>query len=429
MIDKTDKYLITGPCRLAGDVVVSGAKNAALPMIAAALLTKEPCVIENVPANQDIRNLGEILRLLGSQVEFSQDQNRITICASDIECLVVPPELGARMRASFLVTGAVLSRCGRIVAPPPGGCDIGQRPVNVDIKGFLAMGAQYRQDNGTYVLEAGRLNGQKIYLDYPSHTGTENLMMAACLAKGHTTIKNASGEPEVVALAACLTQMGARIAGAGTSVIEIEGVDTMHGLHTRVIPDRIEAGTFAVAAAATGGDVLLHEVIGSHMDPLTHKLLELGAEVEEHGNTYRVKRRGKMKATELQTLPYPGFPTDLQAGFATLLTLADGTSIVHERVYDRRLQYVAELRKMGANIETHGQTAVVTGPSRLEGTKVAALDIRSGAALIIAGLVAHGTTEISDIYHIDRGYEHLDDKLTALGASIRRVNCAGVTAA
>ncbi|MCL5025038.1 MAG: UDP-N-acetylglucosamine 1-carboxyvinyltransferase [Chloroflexi bacterium] len=422
MGDKKDRFRITGPCRLEGEVIVSGAKNAALPLMAAALLTGEQCVIENVPVIEDTRNLAEIMRLLGSEVDFDAKQHRVTVRAANLDRTIVPTDLAARMRASFLVTGPLLARSGAIAAPPPGGCDIGQRPVNVDIKGFLAMGADYRQENGSYMLQSKRLVGRRLYLDYPSHTGTENLLMAACLARGHTTIKNASGEPEVVALAACLAQMGARISGAGTSVIEVEGVDSLKGTHTRVIPDRIEAGTFALAAAATGGDIVLRDVIPSHIDPLTHKLQEIGAEVEEKGNTYHVWRRGPLRPVEVQTLPYPGFPTDLQAALATTLTLAEGTSIVHERVYDNRLQYVGQLLKMGASIKAHGQTATVNGPSKLKASAVRALDIRSGAALILAALVADGTTEISDIYHIDRGYERLEDKLGRLGADIQRLS-------
>ncbi len=293
---------------------------------------------------------------------------------------------------------------------------------------FLAMGAAYQQENGAYQLTSKRLVGQRLYLDYPSHTGTENLLMAACLAEGHTTIKNASGEPEVVALAACLAQMGARISGAGTSVIEVEGVDGLQGIHTRVIPDRIEAGTFALAAAATGGEVTLRDVIPSHIDPLTYKLQDMGVEVEEKGDTYRVRCRRPLGAVEVQTLPYPGFPTDLQATFAVALTQANGTSIVHERVYDNRLRYVDELRKMGASVHIQGQTAIIQGPTRLQAAPVQALDIRAGAALIVAALVAEGTTEISDIYRVDRGYEHLEDKLTSLGADICRIGAEQIVA-
>jgi UDP-N-acetylglucosamine 1-carboxyvinyltransferase len=283
------------------------------------------------------------------------------------------------------------------------------------------MGATVAQENGNYVINAPRLKGAKLYLDYPSHTGTENLLMAACLARGKTIIKNASAEPEVVALAACLVAMGAKISGAGTSVIEVEGVDRLYGAHLRIIPDRLEAGTFAIAAAITGGEVLLTDVIVPHMDPLTHKLTEAGVDVEEGESTYRVKGNGALRPVEVQTLQYPGFPTDLQAAFATLLTQADGISLVHERVYDGRLQYASELVKMGAKISVTGQTATIQGPTPLFGAPVHALDIRAGAAVVLAGLAAEGETEITDIQLINRGYEDLEQRLQQLGARIERV--------
>jgi UDP-N-acetylglucosamine 1-carboxyvinyltransferase len=311
---------------------------------------------------------------------------------------------------------------GRAFAPTPGGCAIGRRPVNVDVKGFTAMGARVGQDGDQYALTADRLSGQRIYLDYPSHTGTENLMMAACLAKGKTVIKHASAEPEVVALADCLIRMGAKIRGAGSSLIEIEGVGELYGVHLRCLPDRIEAGTYAIAGLMTGGDVTVHDVVVPHLDPIAHKLAEVGGIVEEGDSWLRVRANGHLKAVELQTLHYPGFPTDLQSVFSTLLTQAEGTSLVHERVFDDRLGYIHELRKLGASIRvTGGQTAVIDGPSRLNGGHVRALDLRAGAALILAGLCASGETEISDVYHLDRGYEQIDAKLRGLGARIERV--------
>jgi UDP-N-acetylglucosamine 1-carboxyvinyltransferase len=326
------------------------------------------------------------------------------------------------MRASFLVVGPLLARAGRAVAPTPGGCAIGRRPVNVDVKGFTAMGGHVEQEGDQYRLRADRLIGQRLYLDYPSHTGTENLLMAACLAKGKTVIKHAAAEPEVVALADCLIRMGAKIRGAGSSLIEVEGVGELYGVHLRCLPDRIEAGTFAIAGLMTGGDVTVHDVVVPHLDPIAHKLAEVGAIVEEGENWLRVRANGQLQAVELQTLQYPGFPTDLQSCFTTLLTQADGTSLVHERVFDDRLGYVTELRKLGANIRiTGGQTALIDGPSVLHGAAVRASDLRAGAALILAGLCAEGTTEISDIYHLDRGYEQVDAKLRALGARIERV--------
>lgn len=416
-----EKLVIVGGCRLRGTVAVNGAKNAALPLMAAALLTEEECVLENVPMVEDVRTMALLLAHLGCAVELDEAAHRVVIRAATLRTTDLPVALARRMRASFLLTGPLLARCGQARAPHPGGCAIGRRPVNVDIKGFQAMGAEVTLNEGLYSLRAPRLVGQKIYLDYPSHTGTENLLMAACLAEGRTVIKHASAEPEVVALAEALVQMGARIHGAGSSLIEVEGVSRLRGVRLTVLPDRLEAGTFAIAAALTGGDVVIENVCPAHMDPLTHKLLEVGAQVEEGPTWYRVTARGPLRAVELQTLPYPGFPTDLQAAFAVLLTQAVGTSLVHERVFDDRLQYTAELRKLGARISVQGQTATIEGPTPLRGAPVRALDIRSGAALILAGLVAEGVTEVLDIHHVDRGYEALDRKLARLGASIWRV--------
>ena len=415
-----DKFIIQGQRKLKGEVPISGAKNAALPLIAAALLTDQECVLDNVPSIEDIRVLTELLVALGAEAEFAPGKHRLTVCAKGISSAQAPSDLATRMRASFLVTGPLLARFGEAVAPHPGGCAIGVRPVNVDIKGFVAMGAEVRQENGYYAMRAGRLQGKRLYLDYPSHTGTENLLMAACMAEGQTTLTNASGEPEVVGLAACLSHMGARIWGAGSSVIEVEGVERLHGFHVRVIPDRIEAGTFAILAAMMGADITLRDVISSHMVPLTQKLTEAGAAIEVLGDTYRILPGEPLLAVEVQTLHFPGFPTDLQAALAVALTQAQGTSIIHERVYDNRLLYADELRKMGASVLVSGQSATILGPTPLHGATVRALDIRSGAAVVLAGLAADGSTEILDIHHIDRGYERVDEKLRALGAEIWR---------
>ncbi len=416
-----EKYVIEGGHPLNGDIQVNGAKNAALPIIAAALLTSDECVFDNVPSIADIRNLAEILRQMGCRVDWDETEHRMCISAAALNTFSPPEDLATRMRGSFLVTGPLLARFGQTSAPHPGGCSIGVRPVNVDVKGFTAMGARVLTDDGHYHFEVERLRGQRIYLDYPSHTGTENLLMAACLAQGKTVIKNASPEPEVAALAGCLVRMGANITGAGTSVIEIEGVERLNGVHCRIIPDRIEAGTYAIAAAISGGEVTLRDVITSHMDPLTYKLLEAGVEVVDGPGTYTVRSSMPLNAVEVQTLQYPGFPTDLQAAFVALLTQAQGVSVVHERVYDDRLQYVGEIRKMGADIHVSGQTARISGPRRLQGARVRATDIRAGAALIIAGLSAEGTTEIGDIHHVNRGYEQFDAKLNGLGARITRI--------
>jgi UDP-N-acetylglucosamine 1-carboxyvinyltransferase len=415
------RLLIQGQQPLRGAVRVAGAKNAALPMLAASLLTPEESIFENVPDIEDIHTIVDLLRQLGAEVDYSAAEHRVAVRARELGNPVVPPEIAAKARASFLVVGPLAARLGRALAPHPGGCAIGTRPVNVDIKGLSSMGATIGTEEGFYSIRVpGRLRGGNIYLDYPSHTGTENLLLAATLAKGKTTIKHAAAEPEVTALAAMLGAMGARIKGAGTSVIEVEGVDELHGVRYTVLPDRIEAGTFAIAAAISMGELAISPVVMPHMDPLTHKLREVGVEVEEDGDTYRVRGGGQLTSTEVQTLPYPGFPTDLQACFSTLLTQATGTSVVHERVYDNRLQYASELNKMGARIEVQGQTANIVGPSPLRGTAVRALDLRAGAALVLAALAAEGQTTVEDIRHLERGYEDIVGKLKAVGASIRR---------
>jgi UDP-N-acetylglucosamine 1-carboxyvinyltransferase len=416
------KIIIEGGRRLVGRIRVSGAKNAALPIMAAALLTADECVFENIPNIEDTRTMAELLSRLGAAVTYDAPGHRIVIQAKHLARFTAPAELVQRMRASFLVTGPLLSRFGLAGAPHPGGCAIGTRPVNVDIKGLAAMGASVDIHDRTYILRADGLRGASIYLDYPSHTGTENLLLAATLAKGTTIIKHASAEPEVVCLANCLRAMGARIEGDGTSVIRVEGVEELHGVRFTVCPDRIEAGTYAIAAAITGGELELEDVILAHMEPLTHKLLEVGVHVAAADNRYTVRANGRLTASEVQTLPYPGFPTDLQSCFSTLLTQAHGTSMVHERVYDNRLLYVDELKKMGARIRVHGQTAIIEGPTPLHGAPVRALDIRSGAALVLAGLVADGVTEISDVHHVERGYDSLVPKLRSLGARIERVS-------
>jgi UDP-N-acetylglucosamine 1-carboxyvinyltransferase len=417
-----DRLVIAGGAPLHGDVRISGSKNAALPIIAAALLTREECILDNLPLIEDIRKMLDIVRGMGAEVDLDEVAHRVRIRARELVSYEVPRDLGQAMRASFLVMGPLLARAGRGVAPMPGGCAIGRRPVNVDVNGFRAMGAQVERDDQHYRLRADRLVGQRIYLDYPSHTGTENLLMAACLAKGKTVIKHASAEPEVVALADCLIRMGAKIRGAGSSLIEIEGVGELYGVHLRCLPDRIEAGTYAIAGLMTGGDVTVHDVVVPHLDSIAYKLTEVGAIVEEGDSWLRVRANGALHPVELQAMAYPGFPTDLQSCFTTLLTQAEGTSLVHDRVFDNRLGYAQELRKLGANIRvTGGQTALIDGPARLAGAAVKAADLRAGAALTLAGLCAEGETEITDVYHVDRGYEQFDTKLRGLGAQIERV--------
>jgi UDP-N-acetylglucosamine 1-carboxyvinyltransferase len=416
-----DRYVIQGGVPLRGEVRASGAKNAALPILAATLLTTDECVIENVPLVKDIYTMAELLEQLGCSVRLDPRQHRVVVRAPRQLNTAVPVELARQMRASFLVTGPVLARAGRVTAPHPGGCAIGARPVNVDIKSFQAMGSEVELFDSEYRITADRLHGERIYFDYPSHTGTENVLLAATLAEGSTVLKHASVEPEVADLASCLQQMGARVRGIGTRYVEVEGVESLHGVEYRVMPDRIEAGTFAIAGAITHGDVVVDDIVPDHMDPLSHKLEEVGASVQIEGPCYRVRANGEFRPVEVQTLHFPGFPTDLQAAFATLLTQARGTSLVHERVFDDRLQYAGELQKLGADIRVSGHTATIAGPTPLHGGTVRALDIRCGAALILAGLAADGQTAIEDIHHVDRGYENVECKLRGLGAQIDRL--------
>ena len=415
-----ETLVIEGRHTLKGEIRIKGAKNAALPIIAATLLTSDECWLENVPRIEDVQAMICVLQGLGVLVRWVGD-NTLALKADAVDCCQVDPELACRFRASFLTVGPLLSRFGEAQAPHPGGCAIGTRPVSVDLKGFQTMGAELRRENGNYEVRVSRLHGQRLTLDYPSHTGTENLMMAACLASGTTVIENASVEPEAVDLANLLNAMGARISGAGTGVIQIEGVSRLHGVAYRVMPDRLEASTFALAALITGGEIALRERVGQYLGALTSKLVEAGAQVHAEKNLYGVAA-GPLKAADIRTFPYPGFPTDCQAPFATLMTQAEGESFVHETMFDGRLAYAEELRRMGARIQVDGQTALVYGPTTLRGCQVQALDIRSGAAMVLAGLCAEGTTEVADVHYIDRGYESIDAKLSGLGAHIRRVS-------
>ena len=419
---KRDSIHVVGGQQLNGSVRVSGAKNATLPIMAAALLTDEPCVIDNVPILADIFVMAELLRHLGATVEVDEAGHRVTIQARDIVHNYAPEELVKQMRASFLVSGPILSRTGLIETTPPGGCKLGSRPVDVDVRGFKRMGATFESKDGGYRITAPRLTGAEIYMDYPSHTGTENLLMAATLARGTTTIVNAASEPEIAAVGNVLKEMGARIDGLGTPHIRIEGVDRLHGFQATILPDRLEAGTFAIGAVITGGEVILEQVNERDMIPLTSKLRESGAEVWWSGRSMLVRANCQLEALEVQALPFPGFPTDLQAAFAVLLTQARGTSRVFDRVYNDRLQYVHELKKMGARFElVSNQEARFYGPTKLTGAEVTALDIRAGACLVLAGLIAEGGSTISEIHHLRRGYEDIVDKFKSLGADIRYV--------
>ncbi len=413
--------IIEGKHPLTGKVEIGGAKNAALPVIAATLLTADECLIENVPYIEDIRNIVKVLHHLGVAARF-EGPNLLRVKATRISRASIPQDLAKKMRASFLVAGPLLARFGQAEAPHPGGCAIGTRPVSVDLKGFQVMGSEVAIGDATYVIRAPRLKGTKLILDYPSHTGTENLLMAACLADGVTTIENASVEPEVVDLADFLCAMGARISGAGSSTIQIEGTPRLHGGVYRIMPDRMEAGTFALGALITGGEVIMDGAVSPCMGALTNKMREVGAEIQATREFYQVRATGALRATDIQTYPYPGFPTDLQALFATMMTQARGNSSIYETMYDGRLLYAAELERMGARIDISGsgRMAMVHGPTALHGTDVTALDIRSGAALVLAGLAAEGNTQIGNVIYIDRGYQDIDSKLQQLGAVISR---------
>ena len=414
--------LIEGKRRLQGEVLVDGAKNAALPIIAATLLTSDDCLIENVPFIEDIRNMIKVLHHHGVAARF-EGHNTLRIKATRIATSKLPADLAQAMRASFLIAGPLLARFGQVEAPHPGGCAIGKRPVTVDLKGFEAMGAEIRCTDDGYIVQSPRLRGTHLVLDYPSHTGTENLMMAAVLAEGVTTIENASIEPEVLDLAAFLCAMGARVRGAGTSTIEIEGTRRLHGAAFRVMPDRMVAGTYALAAVITGGSITIPGNVGRYLGAFTTKLREAGANVEARADSYCVGADQPLRAVDVQTYPYPGFPTDLQAPFTTLLTQADGKSTVYETMFDGRLRYVEQLRRMGAEIDVSGsgRVAMVHGATVLRGASVEALDIRSGAAMVLAGLAAEGETEIHNVTYIDRGYQDIDSRLRQLGAGVSRV--------
>ena len=414
-----DRLLITGGRRLAGQIAVGGAKNSALKVMAASLLAEGQTGIRNVPDIADTRTMAEVLGRLGAEVE--RRDGSLTIDASGPLGLETPYELVRRMRASILVLGPMLARTGRARVAMPGGCNIGRRKIDLHIRGLERMGAQFSYDHGYLVAEAAsRLQGAVVSLDFPSVGATENIMMAAVSAVGTTVIENAAREPELQDLADFLVAMGARIEGVGTPTIEIVGVDDFTPTVHPVIPDRIEAGTFALAACVTGGDVLLRGARADHLDLVLAKLEEAGARISVDQAGVRVAMDGRPRAVDLVTLPYPGFPTDLQPPIMALLATAEGTSIITENVFESRFMFVDELNRMGADIRTEGHHAVVRGVDRLSSAPVRALDLRAGAALILAALGADGVTEIADIGHVDRGYEDIDSKLSALGAEVSR---------
>jgi UDP-N-acetylglucosamine 1-carboxyvinyltransferase len=415
-----ERITVEGGHRLKGVVAISGAKNAALPCVAASLLTDEPVTLHNVPDIADIETMVDVLEFLGARAEHTS-ANTWAISAQGINRFSPPTELVVKNRANFLIMGALLARFGQASCSPPGGDVIGQRPVDVHLAGFRALGAEIAREGEKFSAKAEKLTGARIFMDYPSWLGTENLVMAACLAEGRTTLVNAACEPEVQCHAELLNLMGARISGAGSPVIEIEGVTELHGAEFTIIPDRFEAGTFAIAAAITGGDVVLQGAVASHMDAVVAKLREIGVRVSELESGLKVSVETELASANLQAFPYPGMATDMQPPFAALLTQANGVSYIHERVFENRMLYVAELRKLGAEIiTTGGATAILTGPTPLIGAQVRALDIRAGASVVLAALAAMGHTEVRDIYHLDRGYERFEDKLTSLGAVIER---------
>ncbi|MBP8653830.1 MAG: UDP-N-acetylglucosamine 1-carboxyvinyltransferase [Proteocatella sp.] len=404
---------------LKGTVRVSGAKNAVLPIIAATLLVDGVSVIKSVPNLRDVNVMSDLLRYLGAKVQY--DGETLVVDATEIKETEAPYHLVNKMRASFLVMGSLLARFNTAKISMPGGCAIGTRPIDLHLKGFKAMGAEIISDHGYIEAAAQKLSGSKIYLDFPSVGATENIMMAAVLAEGTTTIENAAEEPEIVDLANFLNKMGAKVRGAGTNTIKITGVEKLEAVEHTVIPDRIEAGTYMVAAAMTKGDIFVDNVIIDHIKPVVAKLIEVGCTVEEHENGVRVIGAQEIMPTNIKTLPHPGFPTDMQSQFMAMLCLAKGKSTITETVFENRFMNVPELIRMGANIEINGKSAIVEGRDRLTGSEVMATDLRAGAALVISGLVAEGETIVKNIYHIERGYVDLVGKLSMLGAEIYKV--------
>ncbi len=416
-----DKLIITGGKPLNGEIRISGAKNAALPIIVSTLLSDDPVLIRNIPHLHDITTTMELLGRMGVSLTMDEKMD-VEVNPSTIKSYVAPYELVKTMRASILVLGPLLTRFGEAEVSLPGGCAIGARPVNLHIHGLELMGADITVDNGYIKARCKRLHGAKIVLDVVTVTGTENLMMAACLADGTTVLENAAREPEVVDLANCLNAMGAKITGAGTDTITIEGVERMHGTTYDILPDRIETGTYLVAAAVTGGKVKLKDTDPTLLDAVISKLEDAGAEIETGEDWISLDMKGKRaKAIDVRTAPYPAFPTDMQAQFSILNAVAEGSSSITETIFENRFMHVQELKRMGADIEVNGNTALVKGVKKLKSAPVMATDLRASASLVIAGLVAEGETMVERIYHIDRGYECIEEKLQQLGATIRRV--------
>lgn len=416
-----DKLVIKGGAPLQGEIRISGAKNAALPILAATLLTDEPMLIGNIPHLHDITTTMELLGRMGSELVIDERMN-IEVNNRNITSLYAPYELVKTMRASILALGPLLSRYGKAEVSLPGGCSIGQRPVNVHLEGLVAMGAELEVENGYIRAQARRLNGARIRLDLVTVTGTENLMMAATLADGVTVIENAAQEPEVTDLANCLNSMGGRIKGAGTSRIEVEGVSKLHGVRYEVLPDRIEIGTYLVAAAMTGGSIKLKNAKEPLLGSVLQKLREAGCEtLVDNGAISLKEQRARPKAVDIDTAPFPGFPTDMQAQFTAMNCIAEGRGAIVENIFENRFMHVRELQRMGADLNLQGNCVVVNGVDKLKGAEVTAKDLRASASLILAGLAAEGETLIKQVHHIDRGYETIEEKLTQLGADIKRL--------
>ena len=416
-----DKLIIQGGVPLSGEIRVSGAKNAALPLMCAALLTSEQLTLSNVPHLRDVSTMLRLLAQMGVEVSLD-DRLGLSLKAEHLSEPLAPYDLVKTMRASILVLGPLLARCGEARVSLPGGCAIGTRPVDLHVKGLAALGAEISVEQGYIWAKARRLKAARILLDLVTVTGTENLMMAACLAEGTTTLENAAREPEVVDLAQCLSAMGASIKGAGTDVITIEGVARLHGGRHRIMSDRIETGTFLAAAAATGGQVTLHGANAGILDAVLEKLREAGAQLQTGDGSLSLTMRGRPKGVNVRTAPYPAFPTDMQAQLMALDAIAEGTAVITETIFENRFMHALEMQRLGADIEISGNTAIVRGVPKLQGATVMATDLRASASLVIAGLVAEGETRVDRIYHLDRGYECIEEKLAQLGARIKRVH-------
>lgn len=415
-----EKFIISGGNRLHGTVRIDGAKNSALSIMAASLLTKDVCILRNIPRLTDVDIMADVIRKLGVKVEWEEDSN-LYIDSDSFNNYEAPYELVKMMRASILVMGPLLARLKRAKISLPGGCAIGARPVDYHLKGFEALGAQVEVEKGYIEAKVNTLKGNEIYLDFPSLGATENIMMAACLAEGETTIENSAKDPEVVELGRLLNKMGAKVEGLGTDLIKIEGVKELHGIDYTIIPDRIEAGTYMIAAAITGGDVLIENADPILLKPLIVKLEEAGVRIELEKKLIKVIGPDRVKAVDIKTLPFPGFPTDMQPQFMALSCLAKGTSVITETVFENRFVHTGDLIRMGADIKVEGHSTIIKGVKKLSAAPVMASDLRGGAALVLAGLVAEGTTELSRMYHLDRGYVKLEEKLNSLGADIKRV--------